>query len=247
MAAATLGTATAWILTYLIHSSLLIGLALILSRRLGERRLALQEMLIRAAVVGAIATSTIQFSADIRPYSGRFDISGASTRDAAAPPPVFDLVSPIAAAPAATLTAPAAIPTPPLAVVARWELGFVAAWLIGAIRGPRATRPLSAAARQAAAPELSFERGPVDPHGSLPGPVPASPPRSLQQQSSDHGSLHDRLAQAGDLLPSPGAPPPPASGAGRPLRPRARPTRPGGTLPGSLCTAVSKPCSSSNP
>ena len=135
MAAATLGTATAWILTYLIHSSLLIGLALILSRRLGERRLALQEMLIRAAVVGAIATSTIQFSADIRPYSGRFDISGASTRDAAAPPPVFDLVSPIAAAPAATLTAPAAIPTPPLAVVARWELGFVAAWLIGAFVG----------------------------------------------------------------------------------------------------------------
>ena len=60
MAAATLGSATAWLLTYAIHSSVLIGLALILSRRLGERRLALQETLIRAAVLGAIATSTIQ-------------------------------------------------------------------------------------------------------------------------------------------------------------------------------------------
>ena len=86
MAAATLGTATAWILTYLIHSSVLIGLALVVSRRLGERRLALQEILIRAAVLGAIATSTVQFSADIRPYSGRFDISGA--------PPGFTVSTP---------------------------------------------------------------------------------------------------------------------------------------------------------
>ena len=135
MAAATLGAATAWILTYLIHSSVLIGLALVVSRRLGERRLALQEMLIRAAILGAIATSTVQFSADIRPYAGRFDISGAGARDAGPLPPVFDLVVPIAARPPATLTAPAAIPSPPLAVVASWEVGFVLAWLIGAFVG----------------------------------------------------------------------------------------------------------------
>jgi len=135
MAAATLGTATAWILTYLIHSSVLIGLALLVSRRLRERRLALQEMLIRAAILGAIATSTVQFSADIRPYAGRFDISGAGARETGPLPPVFDLVVPIAARPAATLTAPAAIPSPPLAVVASWEVGFVLAWLIGAFVG----------------------------------------------------------------------------------------------------------------
>jgi len=49
-----------WLLTYLLHSTLLLGLAFCAHRLLGERRLALQEALFRAALLGGIVTSSLQ-------------------------------------------------------------------------------------------------------------------------------------------------------------------------------------------
>ncbi len=135
MAATTLDAAAAWLLTYLIHSTILIGAAVVISRRLGERRLALQELLIRTAVLGAIATSTIQLFGDVRPYGGRFDLAEAVAPAVAPASPNLDLVVPIAAAPEASRTASPAIPAAPLALVVSWELGFVVAWIVGAFVG----------------------------------------------------------------------------------------------------------------
>jgi beta-lactamase regulating signal transducer with metallopeptidase domain/predicted nucleic acid-binding Zn-ribbon protein len=52
--------AGAWLLTYLLHSTLLLGVALIVCRWLGDRRLSLQESLVRVALLGGLLTASLQ-------------------------------------------------------------------------------------------------------------------------------------------------------------------------------------------
>jgi beta-lactamase regulating signal transducer with metallopeptidase domain len=56
----------AWTLTYLLHSTVLLAAAGLVSRALGLRRIALQEVLWRAALLGGIATSALQVGAGCR-------------------------------------------------------------------------------------------------------------------------------------------------------------------------------------
>jgi beta-lactamase regulating signal transducer with metallopeptidase domain len=63
-------TTAFWLLTYLLHSSVLLGAAALLRLALGERQLSLQEAALRAAVVGGFLTASLQLGLGVRPLGG---------------------------------------------------------------------------------------------------------------------------------------------------------------------------------
>ncbi|HEX2251747.1 MAG TPA: hypothetical protein VHQ65_00595, partial [Thermoanaerobaculia bacterium] len=67
--------ATAWMLTYLLHSTLLLGAAWLVSRRLAGRSLALEETLWRTALVGALITASLQAGLGWRPVTGAWTLA----------------------------------------------------------------------------------------------------------------------------------------------------------------------------
>ncbi len=73
---------TSWLLTYLIHSTILLGAAWLGSRFLGDRRLALQETLLRTALIGGLLTTTLQVGAGVEPIGGALAIDGLVRPDA---------------------------------------------------------------------------------------------------------------------------------------------------------------------
>ncbi|HKE14250.1 MAG TPA: M56 family metallopeptidase, partial [Kofleriaceae bacterium] len=64
----------AWVLTYLIHSTLLIAAIWLISRRLEGRPAAL-DALWKTALVGGLLTATLQTAAGVSPIGGRLDLS----------------------------------------------------------------------------------------------------------------------------------------------------------------------------
>lgn len=83
-AAGAAGKAVAWLLTYALHSTLFLGLALAASRRLAGRWARLEEAVWRFALVAALATSTLQLAAGWEPVAGRWtlDVASSSTPSA---------------------------------------------------------------------------------------------------------------------------------------------------------------------
>ncbi|MEJ2190461.1 MAG: M56 family metallopeptidase [Acidobacteriota bacterium] len=69
-------TIASWLLTYLLHSTVFLALAFVISRLLGEKHLALQETLLRAALIGGILTASLQVGLGIRPAVGVFHVAG---------------------------------------------------------------------------------------------------------------------------------------------------------------------------
>ena len=63
-------SATLWLLTYALHSTLLLGGAWLATRRLGVRRLAVQEVIWKLALIGGLATATLQLGLGVRPFGG---------------------------------------------------------------------------------------------------------------------------------------------------------------------------------
>ena len=61
-----------WLLTYLIHSTVLLAVAWLVSRWLGDRRLQIQEVLLRAALVGGVLTASLQMGLGVEPLTGAF-------------------------------------------------------------------------------------------------------------------------------------------------------------------------------
>ena len=76
-------SATPWLLTYALHSTLLLGGAWLATRRLGVRRLAVQEVIWKLALVGGLATATLQLGLGVRPFGGAWALD----LGAGAPPP----------------------------------------------------------------------------------------------------------------------------------------------------------------
>ncbi|MCP4901110.1 MAG: hypothetical protein GY906_29420 [bacterium] len=72
MNAATLAE---WLLTYAIHSTLLLGFTWILGRILNDRHLALQEFAWRTALIGAFLTATLQVGLGVQPLTGQVYLS----------------------------------------------------------------------------------------------------------------------------------------------------------------------------
>src|SRR4029079_19489494 len=59
--------AAAWLLTYALHSTLLLSLAWLASGPLSRRSIRLEELAWRAALLGALATSTFQVATGWHP------------------------------------------------------------------------------------------------------------------------------------------------------------------------------------
>ncbi|HEX9186867.1 MAG TPA: hypothetical protein VGB87_07340, partial [Vicinamibacteria bacterium] len=59
-----------WLLTYLVHSTVLLAAAWIRGAALRERRLVLQEAVLRAALLGGFVTAGLQVGLDLRPVAG---------------------------------------------------------------------------------------------------------------------------------------------------------------------------------
>jgi beta-lactamase regulating signal transducer with metallopeptidase domain len=75
---------TSWLLTYLVHSTILLGSAWLVSRALADRRLALQEILLRAALVGGLITATLQVGFGVESIGGAMVIDDLAAADAVA-------------------------------------------------------------------------------------------------------------------------------------------------------------------
>ncbi len=108
----------AWLLTYALHSTLLLGLAWVITRRAVQSHGA-RDLIWKTAIIGGLVSSTVQVVGGFEPVAGRFSLQAASditqwsTPPAAGQPPASRTVpdqldEPAAAspAPAPTLQAP---------------------------------------------------------------------------------------------------------------------------------------------
>jgi beta-lactamase regulating signal transducer with metallopeptidase domain len=131
---------SALLLTYLLHSSVLLAAAAALRLLLRERQLVLQEAVLRAALLGAFVTAGLQSGLGLAPLGGVLVATAPSTPVAAEPRELAAKPSP-ATAEAATL----ALPSRPLAAADHaglerpsWQAALVALWgllsLIGLTR-----------------------------------------------------------------------------------------------------------------
>jgi beta-lactamase regulating signal transducer with metallopeptidase domain/F0F1-type ATP synthase membrane subunit b/b' len=78
------GQATAWLLTYAMHSTLFLGLAWLASRRL-SRWARLEEAVWRFALLAGLATATVQLAAGWEPLAGRWTMEAPASTAAELP------------------------------------------------------------------------------------------------------------------------------------------------------------------
>ncbi len=71
-------TIAAWLLTYLLHSTIILAAALAFSRIMDGRNLSAQEALLRTALVGGVLTATLQLGLGIAPVGGVFALDAAA-------------------------------------------------------------------------------------------------------------------------------------------------------------------------
>lgn len=130
----------AWAANYLLHSTLLLGVAWVVSRVLAGRSLRLEERLWKAALVGAVVTATIQTgvaSLPAAPAAAPALQSGASPAVAASTGSLASSALPAASEPVVGDIAAAAIPDPRLsrlsALLPGWQGLALGAWALGAL------------------------------------------------------------------------------------------------------------------
>src|SRR3954465_10033159 len=68
----------AWMLTYLLHSTLLLGLAWAASKPLSRWSVAAEETVWKLALVGAIVTASLQLAAGWQAPAGRWNLAAPS-------------------------------------------------------------------------------------------------------------------------------------------------------------------------
>ena len=148
--------AFAWLLTYLLHSTLLLGLAWLASKPLARWSVAAEEAVWKIALVGALLTASLQFAAGWEPAAGRWSLAQTPQASSAMPageavatpvvreavpsasafrfaPPAIPTSAPPAPVAVREAAAPAALsllPSVPSMILGLWALG--AAVLLGA-------------------------------------------------------------------------------------------------------------------
>jgi beta-lactamase regulating signal transducer with metallopeptidase domain len=133
--------AIAWMLTYLLHSSLLLGLAWLVSKPLSRWSVAAEETVWKLALVGALFTASLQLAAGWQPLAGRWNLAApAPAAEAAIAAPAPMRAAETSAIPVREiLPAPARVPVAERAAVApaasrltasRVALGV---WALGAL------------------------------------------------------------------------------------------------------------------
>ncbi len=140
------GQAVAWMLTYLLHSTLLLGLAWLVSKPLSRWSVAAEEVVWKLALVGALFTASLQLAAGWQPLAGQWRLAdlGGTAASVAIPQPEMGSVpvrmghSPFPAIPSHAVRAksesrpalPAAAPARFLPSASSLALG---AWALGAL------------------------------------------------------------------------------------------------------------------
>ncbi|HYU34126.1 MAG TPA: M56 family metallopeptidase, partial [Thermoanaerobaculia bacterium] len=148
--------AVAWLLTYALHSTLFLGLAWLVSRRLAQRLPAVEEAVWRFALVAGLITASLQISVGREPLAGSWHFAAAqSSRSVEAPvaspaplpraagmPGVQAFpVAPRSATPSLRRSLPVSLPG---VVAGLWLAGALllsAGWLSGHLRLRRRLRP----------------------------------------------------------------------------------------------------------
>jgi beta-lactamase regulating signal transducer with metallopeptidase domain len=120
-------TITTWLLTYLAHSTILLGVAWLIARFMGDRRLALQEVLLRTALVGGLLTATLQVGLGFEPVGGSLAVKDLSPVEAAAP--IENSAASITTG-ETTFSPISAGPRQPLGI---WPIALLSLWGIGSI------------------------------------------------------------------------------------------------------------------
>ncbi len=141
--------AIAWMLTYLLHSTLLLGLAWLVSKPLSRWSVAAEETVWKLALVGALCTASLQLAAGWQPLAGRWKLAdlGAAARQTenvgtglvparagANPAPmlisreVCAKVEDLSSLPAASTSAPGSLPS--ASALGVWALSI---WALGAL------------------------------------------------------------------------------------------------------------------
>jgi beta-lactamase regulating signal transducer with metallopeptidase domain len=132
--------AIAWAITYLLHSTLLLSLAWLASRRLARWSVRAEEVVWRVALVGGLLTASLQMAAGWEPLAGRVSLPETAAASVSAPtlspaPPMKRAASernafPMAPAAPSGIASEAAAPgKAPLSLPAL-ALGF---WALGAL------------------------------------------------------------------------------------------------------------------
>ncbi|HSO23018.1 MAG TPA: M56 family metallopeptidase [Chondromyces sp.] len=115
-----------WLLTYLLHSTILVGGALIIVRRLGDRRLALQESVLRAALVGGLVTASLQVGLSLAPLAGTLTLPGGA-------PAAIQTVAESAPRASAAVPATDLTPSPASGSGSVWAAALLLFWGAGAL------------------------------------------------------------------------------------------------------------------
>jgi beta-lactamase regulating signal transducer with metallopeptidase domain len=104
--------AIAWMLTYLLHSTLLLGLTVLASKPLSRWSVAAEETVWKVALVGALFTASLQLAAGWQPLAGRWNLAAPTVPESAvaayeAPTPAARVLAVPALPASEVLTAPA--------------------------------------------------------------------------------------------------------------------------------------------
>ena len=125
-------TITTWLLTYLAHSTILLGAAWLIAHFLGDRRLALQEILLRTALVGGLLTATLQIGLGVEPVGGSLAIADLSPLEVIATSGDISLsvtASETTLSPT-TILSSRTLDSWPVALISLWALGSILALLV---------------------------------------------------------------------------------------------------------------------
>jgi beta-lactamase regulating signal transducer with metallopeptidase domain len=118
---------TSWLLTYLVHSTILLGAAWLISRALADRRLALQEILLRVALIGGLITATLQVGFGVEPIGGAFAVDGLA---------VMEDISGSGGAATDSAAGDVAVPASPIVRTRSdsiWPTALLSLWVIGSL------------------------------------------------------------------------------------------------------------------
>ncbi len=125
--------AIAWLLTYLLHGTLLLGLAWLVSKPLSRWSVAAEETVWKLALVGALFTATLQLAAGWEPMAGRWSLTdpapavqaerAAAVRVPSVPARVRPAPSRIAEAPAPPPAFRLSLPSVPALALGVWACG----------------------------------------------------------------------------------------------------------------------------
>lgn len=125
---------TDWLLTYLAHSTVLLGLAWLTNRVISEHRLVLREALWRLALVGGLITASLQMITGIEAATGSWSLAPAkiTVRAETEPPSTLPATTTSRLAPPRALPPVADSPSVQLAPDSLWRRWLTGFWALGA-------------------------------------------------------------------------------------------------------------------